>query len=103
MIPDCVMSGDRKIVAPIFLALCTNFPFDYRGGHATIQSMEVADMTNLKCSQEIAELLRISRQSVHRHTVLGTIPSVRIGRNFRYSAEEVLAALRPRKRRRQEN
>ncbi|MBX3234525.1 MAG: helix-turn-helix domain-containing protein [Nitrospiraceae bacterium] len=60
-------------------------------------------MTNLKSSQEIARLLRVSRQNVHKLTTSGALPAYKVGRNFRYSAEEVLAAVKTRKRRRQEN
>jgi excisionase family DNA binding protein len=61
------------------------------------------DEQRLETSAEMAQRLKISRQFLHKLTVACAVPAYKFGRNFRYSAEEVLAAVKTRKRRRQGN
>lgn len=51
-------------------------------------------MTALLTAKELAEHLRVSTREVQRLAARGVVPSFRVGRQLRFSLDEVLGAVR---------
>lgn len=55
----------------------------------------MSNSTNLLTTVEVAELLRVHRQTIIRWAQDGTIPAIRVGRDWRFRRSDVEQLLTP--------